>query len=86
MFTKEQLSGTAWSEALAGGKPIQVSEEVYYYFLEVLPPVHMRKQVTIANGEQHIAAFGFAEGDETPVAFWVRRDESGLTYWACLEE
>jgi hypothetical protein len=87
MFTKKQLRGTAWADKLAGHIPFQVSEEVFDYFLEVLPPVHMRRFVKLTNGQNVMASFGFREGAEPTVAFWCQRvtGEAKITFWACLE-
>ena len=52
-----------WSDMIARisqpDRVVEVTEETYYYFLEVLPPRFMEHFV-----------FGFAEGDEVLKIFW----------------
>ena len=70
-----------WAEMLAAmhsGQTIEVTEEVYYYFLEVLPPVHMGYQATLNDGTTQRADFGFAEGMEQVTAFWGKREGCDL--------
>lgn len=50
----------------ANKQKFECDEEVYYYFLEVLPPIYMRG-----------AEFGFAEGREPVTRFW---QEDGKFY------
>jgi hypothetical protein len=57
------------------GRMVEVDEELWYYFLEVLPPVHMNYDAEVLNarGDGYIrikASFGFAEGYERVTAFW----------------
>ncbi len=59
--------------------PVEVDEEMFWYFLEVLPPVYMSKDVTLPNGDKIHASFGFAEGYEKVKAFW----KKGGRYFAC---
>ena len=56
------------------GEMAEVDEELFDYFLEVLPPVHMLYTAHI-GADNHIqrASFGFAEGYERVTAFW-RKD------------
>lgn len=70
-----------WAETLEGldsGKAVEVSPEVFDYFLEVLPPVFMNKKVKLLDGTEVQADFGFAEGSEEVKAFW----KSGGKYYA----
>ena len=45
-------------------------EEMYDYWLDVLPAVYMGRLVTLPNGQRVRADFGFAEGIERITAFW----------------
>ena len=52
---------------------IQIDEEMFYYWLGVLPPVYMNKrQVIEIDGVKlsKLCSFGFAEGREYVVDFW----------------
>lgn len=56
-----------------GSKVLRIDEEMYYYWLEVLPPVYMDQvQPVEIDGAiyQKRCSFGFAEGRETIVDFW----------------
>ena len=57
------------------GRRVEVSEDLFEYFLGVLPPVHMGYLASVRNESgdgliQIYASFGFAEGCETVTAFW----------------
>lgn len=62
-----------WSdfiEAMHSDDRCEIDEEIYWYFLEVLPPVYMNKSVELVDGTKIVADFGFAEGYEVVTAFW----------------
>jgi hypothetical protein len=56
------------------GAVVEITRELFDYFLDVLPPVRMHYSAPIldANGVpgRVSADFGFAEGAETITAFW----------------
>ena len=52
-------------QAMHSGDTLEVDHEIFYYFLEVLPPIFMSKTV---KGQFY--SFGFAEGEETIVGFY----------------
>jgi hypothetical protein len=61
-----------WSETITdinSGEIVEINEEVFDYFLDVLPPVNMGRVVEI-SGKQTRTAFGFAEGVEEIKYFW----------------
>ncbi len=63
----------AWGEfinAMHSGAVFECDEEMYDYWLDVLPPVYMGRLVTLPNGQRVRADFGFAEGIERITAFW----------------
>ncbi len=68
VYTKDNWGGLM--EAMHSGQKIEIDEEVFDYWLEVLPPVYMGKRVTLPGGEVVHATFGFAEGAEQVTAFW----------------
>lgn len=59
--------------AINNGERVEIDEEMFMYWLEVLPPVYMRRNVTLPDGKCIVAAFGFAEGAEKITAFWTER-------------
>ena len=62
-----------WQDTLDGmdsGQTVEVDQEVFDYFLEVLPPVFMSKTFTFKDGLCVRASFGFAEGWEPIKVFW----------------
>lgn len=63
-------TNSALFAALARGERAEVDEEVFEYFLEVLPPQFMSKTVPLVDGSSVGATFGFAEGSDTITAFW----------------
>ena len=50
-----------------------VTREIYDYFLEVLPPAFMHKQIKLMDGTARVVDFGFAEGWENVTVFWCER-------------
>lgn len=68
VYTREN-----WAEFIAAenrGEQLEVDEDIFDYFLEVLPPVYMYRTVELPNGTQVRTTFGFAEGAEPVTAFW----------------
>jgi hypothetical protein len=68
---REDKTEGAWSrfiEAMHSGEEVEIDEEMYYYWLEALPPVFMYK---VIDGKKY--EFGFAEGAEPVTVFW-RKD------------
>lgn len=77
VYTMENRTGLY--PALESGARCEVDREVYFDFMEVLPPRIFNKYVTVTTGETVLADFGFAEGDGvTIVAFW----NAGSSYYA----
>jgi hypothetical protein len=56
--------------AIHSGARVEIDHEMYMYWLEVLPPVYMRRVVTLPGDGKRVTAFGFAEGCERITAFW----------------
>ncbi len=65
-----------WQEmldAMHSGRTIEIGEDVFDYFLEVLPPVYMHARRIVGDGaerRERRVSFGFAEGAEPITAFW----------------
>lgn len=68
--------GEAWNEfiqAMHSGGQFECDEEMYFYWLEVLPPIFMYKNIDYLPGHEghHMwVDFGFAEGWEPITVFW----------------
>lgn len=85
MFVYSDPNKEKWSEFIAAmhsGKPFECDEEMYYYWLECLPPVWMGKVIKLRNGDTVKANFCFAEGAETVTAFWERDGR----YYGCATD
>jgi hypothetical protein len=84
VFTMDTIA--AFCTARDTGKRVEVDEELFNYFLEVLPPIHMGYIATVGNGPTEskdiYAAFGFAEGTERVTAFWCGSNTEKGRYFA----
>ena len=72
----------AYSAALDRGEVCQVDEDLFYWYLEVLPPVYMgRDRFVEIDGVKFVkhCSFGFAEGRDFITDFWVNKDGSHIT-------
>ena len=81
--TRKQGSFDHFIFAMQSGKTFEVDEEMFYYWLEVLPSVHMGRRVILPNGECVSASFGFAEGAEPITVFWQHRYGRDLHFFGC---
>jgi hypothetical protein len=81
IYRYDDTSGSPrWGEfiaAMRSGEPVEIDEEMWDYWLEILPPVFMGRSINLARHPQVVgsfrqvhAVFGFAEGEEPVVAFW----------------
>lgn len=76
-LTQKVYTCEDWAEtikAMHSGEAIEVGEDVFDYFLEVLPPVYMGARRIVGNGadrRERRVVFGFAEGAENITAFWM---------------
>lgn len=62
---------TAFIDAMRYGETIEIDEDMYFYWLEVLPPVFMDKPISFPDKNHPIRYdFGFAEGAEPITLFW----------------
>jgi hypothetical protein len=76
-----KITATPGSISLESRSPVEeIDEETWYYFLGVLPPVYMNRDLII-DGKPIHASFGFAEGAEPVTAFW---SEAGGKYYRQL--
>lgn len=73
----------AFLRALDSYKPFEIDEETFDYFLEVLPPVYMNKNVKLPDGTSVVADFGFAEGSEEVTAFYSVVSVENTLFFAC---
>ena len=69
--------GPGWADFLAAmhsGEEAEIDEEMFYYFLEVLPPIFMNRTVRV-GGELRRVDFGFAEGADFVTYFYTSPDK-----------
>lgn len=57
-------------EAIEAGERVEVTREVFDYFLDLLPPAFQFRLVTLPDGLVVTAEYGFREGDGATVVFW----------------
>jgi len=73
-------------QGLRSGNVYEVSDEVWDYFLGVLPPVNMGKVIFVPGYNESIhTSFGFAEGTEEIVYFWREAGTDSLRAWKSQE-
>lgn len=72
---------SAFHTARDQGGIVEVDEELFFYYLEILPPVFMYRTLYVAGSLRRIS-FGFAEGAERITAFW----EEGNRYFCTLTD
>ena len=76
IYKYDDCTPEEWKEFVAlldSDQAITIDESMFYYWLEVLPPVYMNKEQDInINGAilKKNCSFGFAEGREYIVDFW----------------
>jgi hypothetical protein len=63
------------------GNLCAIDAEMFDYWLGVLPPVFMGREVTLVTGRKVRADFGFAEGAERVTAFWSMEEPQGTVYY-----
>lgn len=61
----------AFIRAMNSGEQFECNEEMYYYWLECLPPAFMYRLVEWPDGFKVKAHFGFVEGADYITAFWM---------------
>ena len=80
-------------------KPLLIDEDMFYYWLEVLPPVYMFQMKTVqidGVGHEKFCSFGFAEGFDCVIDFYAKYDDvpwvlgnlnfGKLNYWALMSD
>jgi hypothetical protein len=68
VYTRETRPG--FFEALGRGDRVQVDQQIFDWFLDILPPVFMGRVVDLIDGSSQYALYGFAEGAAIITAFW----------------
>lgn len=77
IYRRSECHGPKWEEFIkvfTSGQRFEVDEEMWDYWLEVLPPVFMYKEIDYFPGREGIptrASFGFVEGADYITVFWV---------------
>ena len=75
----EDKTPGAWGEfitAMHSEQRFECDRDMYWYWLEVLPPAWMNRTITL-DGVPTLTHFGFAEGYDVVTAFW---KQSGRYY------
>ncbi len=72
---------SAFHAARDQGGVVEVDEELFFYYLEILPPVFMYRTLYVGGRLRRIS-FGFAEGAERITVFW----EEGNRYFCALTD
>lgn len=73
---KYECSPEDWKEfisAFSSGDRFEIDEEMFFYWLEVLPPQFMDQEINYLpghEGHKMRVDFGFAEGSEPITVFW----------------
>ena len=69
----------AWDEfikAMHSGEEVEIDSAMYYYWLEVLPPIFMGRALPWPDPKHPKSYdFGFAEGLEPITVFWTGGDK-----------
>ena len=77
IYTRAECHDARWAEfieAMGSGQKFEVDEEMFDYWLEVLPPVLMCQDILFFPGRKGIPTrvdFGFAEGADYITVFWI---------------
>ena len=91
IYSYDQSTPEQWKEfiqRLNNYEALVIDESMFYYWLEILPPVYMgEKQIINIDGVTYPkqCSFGFAEGREHIVDFWGEgnKDEQGNKVYFC---
>ena len=73
---KKNCSNEEWEEFISviqSGNKFEIDEDMFNYWLGVIPPIFMNKYITFFpgyEGTQMKVDFGFAEGIENIIIFW----------------
>lgn len=76
----QQLQWDEFIKAMNSSEVVEMDEEMWMYWLEVLPPIYMNRRVEVAGKPRR--AFGFAEGTDFITAFW-REGEFPVRFFCC---
>lgn len=79
-YESDKETWKEFMDAMHSGQPFECDEEMFMYWLEVLPPRYMGEMKNI-NGKEHLCSFGFAEGRDLITDFWREKDESGVIHY-----
>jgi len=78
---RRECSSEEWGEfikAMHSGEQFECDEEMYFYWLEVLPPIFMFQAIDFLpghEGHRMKVDFGFAEGADCVTVFWRSPDK-----------
>jgi hypothetical protein len=85
VYSYDDHTQEQWAEfitAMTSGEVVEVDESMYFYWLEVLPPIFMCRRMTYKprHSDQEVTrvvGFGFAEGQDHITVFWEEREPNG---------
>jgi hypothetical protein len=83
VYTRADCHDAKWAEfieAMGSGQRFEVDEEMFDYWMDVLPPVLMNQNILFFPGRKGIptpVSFGFAEGADYITVFWVDGPKEG---------
>jgi hypothetical protein len=66
----DKAQWAAFITARESGHEVEITEAMFWYWLEVLPPIFMARRFQFKDGQKVTASFGFAEGAEPITIFW----------------
>lgn len=70
MYEKDACDWAEFIEAMNSGQPVEIGPRMFDYWLNVLPPVHMGRTITLPSGARVFASFGFCEGADDVTHFY----------------
>jgi len=79
VYSYDDQTPESWKEfirLLDNCEIVQIDESMFYYWLEVLPPVYMHKDQLI-DGVSRFCSFGFCEGSDYVIDFWHTKTATG---------
>jgi hypothetical protein len=77
----EDLASKAWP-AIDRGERVEIAEDLFNDWLDMLPPVFVNCGVELITGERVRASFGFAEGADPVIACWYTTTDGKRQFFA----
>jgi len=83
------LNDGKWAEFLTArdkGELVEMTEAMWCYWGDVLPPVKWKETVQMIDGGSQFVEFGFAEGAEVITGFWTESAWGKIRYFCQLTQ